>query len=195
MSINHARNVVRDLIERNAPVPDEEWSLVEDLFKLTHYKKGEIIEDMGALSTMIGVLEKGIIRIFFTLANGTEKSKRIRCDGDFFANYNSLLTKSPSHITIQALEDCTVWITDYDEFMDRVKMSLFWQVFLRKGTEKEFLLKEKREYELLTLSAQERYLSFLEEYFPFRNRISQYHVANYLGIDRSSLNRIIKSLK
>ena len=58
-----------------------------------------------------------------------------------------------------------------------------------------FIIKEKRESELLLNNAQERYLQFLEDYPDLENRISQYHIASYLNIAPESLSRIRANLK
>jgi CRP-like cAMP-binding protein len=194
MSIPNNSDQLRALFSQMTKIPDQEWLIIKDLFKLTHFKKGEIIEESGIISTHIGLIEKGLIRGYYTLLNGSEKAKNFRYEGNFFANYNSLLTKEPSLITIQALEDCTVWLAHFDSLHHKIKNSLFWQTFLRRANEREFLIKERREYELLTLNAKERYLSFLRSSPQIHERLSQYHIANYLGIDRSSFNRLIKSL-
>ena len=58
-----------------------------------------------------------------------------------------------------------------------------------------FVLKEKREAELLLDNAQERYQQFLEDYPDLEGRIAQYHIASYLGVTPESLSRIRAGLK
>ena len=168
---------------------------MDDLFELRSFKKGEQIEETGKKSDEFGVLIEGILRGYYIMENGREKTKAFRYPGTFFANYWSILTKSPSRFTIQAIKGGEAWFASYSTFIQRTQNILFWQTFLRKVTELEYLNKEQREYELLTQNSHERYINFLNEYEIVKDEIPQYHVANYLGIDPSSLNRIIKKIE
>ncbi|MNG38637.1 hypothetical protein D3C84_1264130 [compost metagenome] len=53
-----------------------------------------------------------------------------------------------------------------------------------------YVKKERREMQLLTLSAEDRYRSFLEEFGALEKKIPQYYIASYLGITPVALSRI-----
>jgi CRP-like cAMP-binding protein len=53
-----------------------------------------------------------------------------------------------------------------------------------------FIRKEKREIELVTLDARERYAIFRKEHPTLEQFIPQYHIASYLGITPTQLSRI-----
>ena len=52
-----------------------------------------------------------------------------------------------------------------------------------------------REYQLLTMSTEERYLAFLQEYPRLAARLSQREVAQYLGLTPVGLNRVVSRLR
>lgn len=58
--------------------------------------------------------------------------------------------------------------------------------------EKTYLVKEKREAEFLLYNAAERYERFCKDYPDLVERVSQQHIATYLGIAPQSLSRIKK---
>jgi CRP-like cAMP-binding protein len=58
-----------------------------------------------------------------------------------------------------------------------------------------FIEKEKREREFLSEDATARYLSFKQNNPGLEEKVSQYHVASYLGITPVALSRIRKNLK
>jgi CRP-like cAMP-binding protein len=60
--------------------------------------------------------------------------------------------------------------------------------------ENELARKTQHEIFLLKKSAEERYMMFHKMYPHLENRISQYHIASYLGITPVSLSRLRKSL-
>ena len=56
--------------------------------------------------------------------------------------------------------------------------------------EQFFVQKEKREIELVTLEAKDRYRIFQEEHPQLEQLIPQYHIASYLGVSPTQLSRI-----
>jgi CRP-like cAMP-binding protein len=67
---------------------------------------------------------------------------------------------------------------------------IFWTRFLLKFVEKGFIIKEKRERDLLLLDAETRYNNFLKEFPGISQRITQNIIASYLGIKPETLSRI-----
>jgi len=56
------------------------------------------------------------------------------------------------------------------------------------------MLKARREWEFMTLSAEQRYLVLMQTHPELEERISQYHLASHLGISPVSLSRIRRRL-
>jgi CRP-like cAMP-binding protein len=184
----------KDAFSMFIPIPDTEWDLVDDLFTLRDFKKGDTLESEGERSYQFGIIIEGILRGYYLLGSGREKTKAFRYSGTFFANYHSLLTKEPSRFTVEAITKGRAWFSSYSDFNLRIEKSLFWQTLLKNLNAHEYLLKEQREYELLSHTAEQRYQSFLRDYHGIADKIPQYHIANYLGVDPSSLNRLIKKM-
>ncbi|RME51917.1 MAG: Crp/Fnr family transcriptional regulator, partial [Deltaproteobacteria bacterium] len=65
-----------------------------------------------------------------------------------------------------------------------------WQVAARKIAEEHYVKKNRREFEFMQLSADSRYEAFLEAHADLLPRLSQYHIAAYLGITPVALSRI-----
>lgn len=88
------------------------------------------------------------------------------------------------------MTDCHLLVADFD------KVTLLYKDFpkieslARILAEHKFAIKEKREIELVTLEAKERYDIFKNEHPGLENQISQYHIASYLGISPTQLSRI-----
>jgi hypothetical protein len=71
---------------------------------------------------------------------------------------------------------------------------VFWVKFLLKFIEKGYIIKEKRERDLLLLDAETRYNDFLCEFPGIDQRIKQGIIASYLGIKPETLSRIRKKI-
>jgi len=100
----------------------------------------------------------------------------------------------PSFYTVQALEDASLLVVDYHRWQNLFQGHNCWMNLLFALVEKGYMKKEARERELLILSAEERYRSFLYEYPDIEKRIKQHLIASYLGITPVALSRIRKEM-
>jgi DNA-binding MurR/RpiR family transcriptional regulator len=57
------------------------------------------------------------------------------------------------------------------------------------------MIKANREIQLLLYNATDRYKNFIQAQPELAQRLPQYHLATYLGINPSSLNRLIKKIE
>jgi len=60
------------------------------------------------------------------------------------------------------------------------------------GAENSFVEKQKQQIDLLTKTAEQRYVELLRKNPKIVQRIAQKHIASYLGITTQSLSRIRK---
>jgi CRP-like cAMP-binding protein len=95
---------------------------------------------------------------------------------------------------MQALEPSFLICMLLKEYKRLLTESNCWSNVSRQYIEDLFIEKEQREKELFALDATSRYLSFRKRYPDVERRVSQYHVASYLGITPQALSRIRKRL-
>lgn len=152
--------------------------------------KGAYIAREGEKSWKLAFVQKGVMRAFFRNNAGKEYNKTFFSEGHFVGAYSSLITGQENLINIQCLTPCEVLIADYKEITKYYVQYARFEEFGRKIAEYKFVLKEKREIELVTLNASERYEIFKKEHAGLENRIPQYHIASYLGISATQLSRI-----
>jgi len=158
------------------------------------YSPQEYFLRAGETGRKMCFVEKGLFRLFYTDRNGKDFTKNFKSAGQFMAAKASLLLRSPSKLSIQALEDSRVLCFDYDDVLQIAEHSFRWQCLLRKAADADYLEKEKRESDLLFYDAKERYLNFTKERPDWENRIQQRHIASYLGMSPETLSRIRKNL-
>lgn len=160
------------------------------LFTETQLKKHDYFAQEGEVSSKLAFLSKGVMRAFFRNTLGSEYNKTFFTPPHFVAAYSSLTTKQKNLINIQCLTDCTLFTADFDSIVLLYKAYPKIESLARILAEYKFAIKEKREIELATLEAKERYTIFRKEHPDLENQISQYHIASYLGITPTQLSRI-----
>ena len=180
---------------------EDEWMEMMALFKSYSYKKGEFIYGSSDIPAEINFIVKGIVRSFkmeddgkdFTWAfyylNDEVMEHRMISDV-CVVDYASFLRNESAELAFEVMEDCMVMTITKEDLFELYATDDKWQMFARKIAEDAYCATRDRTLTLLTKNAKER-LEILEEYFPdIFKRVSQQHIASYLGITRQSLNRL-----
>jgi len=183
------------------PLKEDAWREMMMLFKAYSYKKGEFIYGSSDVPAEVNFIVKGVVRSFkmeedgkdFTWAfyylNDEVMEHRMIADV-CVVDYASFLRNESAELAFEVMEDCTVMTITKKDLFELYESDDKWQMFARKIAEDAYCATRDRTLTLLTKNAKER-LEILEAYFPdiFR-RVSQQHIASYLGITRQSLNRL-----
>jgi len=130
------------------------------------------------------------VRAFYRNDDGSEYNKTFFTSSNFIAAYSSLITNQKGLINFQCLTDCTIYIADYSKIVALYDSHPMIERLSRMLAEQIFVSKEKREIELVTMNATQRYKIFQEEHPGLENQIPQYHIASYLGVSPTQLSRI-----
>lgn len=81
-------------------------------------------------------------------------------------------------------------VGNYDKIRKLNDKYLSLQIVARKVAEREFIKKDTREYQFLSMDAKERYKEFLKEHGEIQELIAHKYIASYLGIRSETLSRI-----
>ncbi len=155
----------------------------------------EMLVSAGQRSSSIYLIRSGLLRLFYTDQEGRERNKAFYGDGDITGPVSAIMTGRPANFSIQALEACDLIAADLETLLQlapshsevsRLVIALLSSAFMRN---------EEREALLLTCNAEQRYRWLLEHQAELVERIPQYHIAAYLGVDAVSLSRIKRKLK
>lgn len=181
-------------LQKIFPIPVEELQAFKQLSVHRTISKNNHFIQAGQFADSIGFCVSGLFRFYYTTQGGDEFNKSFCSSNDFIASYSSLLADVPSYFSIQALMNSEIIMIRYNDFQSLYTRHVCWERVGRILIEQLYIKKEMRERELLLLSAEARYLLFLEKYGHMANRIPQYHIASYLGITPVALSRIRKKL-
>lgn len=184
-----------DSMDFVADIPREEQGKLLKRLHSIAVKKNEYFLRAGDIPRRIGFNVSGLMRLFYIDSKGTEFIKHFCMENTLAISFSAFLLREESKFYIQAIEDTNLLTIDYETYREILDSHVCWQIVSRKLAELLYIIKEKREYELLMNSAQERYLQFLEDYPNLEHRLTNYHIASYLGITPESLSRIRTNLR
>jgi CRP-like cAMP-binding protein len=175
------------------PLSPEDEAAIQRLFHQKAYKKGEHLLAEGEICRYLIFIESGLVRYYIN-KEGEERTNYFNKEGDFVCDYTSFLPQKPSIVNIQALEDCTVWMIPFEGLQQFYKVLEYGERFGRLGIEAVFLSVVAQIGSIYTDSPEMRYRNFLDNYPAIVQRVPQYYIASYVGVQPQSLSRIRKRL-
>lgn len=175
------------------PLDDAEWSDFSQALHLKTYKKGEFLIRDGEVENQLYFLNTGATRHYF-IRDGKEFTVDFQFAGDFVTAYYSLITREPSRVFVEVLEDTTVVVIDYHVLQSFYARSHHGERIGRLMAEYQYVKRLRREMDLLSRTAEERYTGLLQRAPQLVSTISVKHLSSYLGIQPESLSRIRKQL-
>lgn len=189
--IQDPSTLLRQAFERLVKIPDSEWALFEKDIFVQNLKKGDLWIAAGEPANNVSFIHQGLVRVYYILQDGSEFTRNFRREGEFMASYAATLIEKKSEFNIVAIENTQLISFPYKSFSKSFSRHCCWQEFARRLVEELYITYQRREYELLCMSAGERYENFQREFQPILNRVSQAVIANYLGITPVSLSRLL----
>lgn len=175
-------------------IPQEELEKFAAISNELKLKKGEQFLVAGQLPKKIAFVISGLFRYFYIDQNGNEFTKGFFPEETFLSSYSAMIKNEPSYFSIEALEDATIMVIDFEKWKALMAGHSCWKDVLIAVLEKGFSKKEKREREFLLYDAEKRYQLFRSEYPDLESRVKQNIIASYLGITPVALSRIRKKM-
>ena len=190
MNKQEALAILSSYIQSLAPVSEEILEKNESYYSLHQYKKNEHIIKQGDHVTDLYFIISGLVRLYYILPSGEERDKSFYGKLGVVTSYRSMLLSTASSLNIQCLEDTYVLKGDYEKVRALNDTDLQLQICARKIAEREFITKDIREFQFLTLDAKGRLEAFLQSHKEIVDRIPNKYIASYLGIRPETLSRI-----
>ncbi len=157
-------------------------------------KKKEFLLKAGEVNDTIFYVKKGLLRVYFEY-EGKEINTWFVKEDEFISSVNSYYYGIPSKEFIQTIEDCeiiTVKKSTYDMVLKHNhKLALFAinELYIK-------LCEYSDQCQSLRILSAEKKYEFLKTNKPeILERLSQKHIASFLGIETTYLSKIISSYK
>lgn len=190
--MNHDRIISN--INRHIKLQAEEIDFFTS--RLNHRKirrKQYVLQD-GDICRHYTFVNTGCLRLYTVDANGTEHILQFAPEDYWVADIGSFHRETPTSLYIDALEPTEILqISKADLNSTFETFPAFDRVF-RIMIENAFVGLQKRVLQNISSTAEDRYLTFRENYPQLANRLPQTQIASYIGITPEFLSRIRKQL-
>lgn len=167
-----------------------EQSLLLSHAEIISLNKNEDLIQIGNEVNFVYYLMKGIVRYYITTEDGREVTKAFYKDSFLIGSFDVTFNKIPSKFSVQTLTQATFLRIPISNIRDLLESSHSFSKVYNRFITSVFIFKEKREIELLSTTAAERYAKFLEEFPEIADEISASIIASYIGVTPIQLSRI-----
>ena len=181
---------LRSALEAISPLTDESWAPVERFVARRQVRTGEQLLRAGTRASLVFFVRRGLLREFYVDAAGDAATRRFCTEGELSGSLADLLSGGAAMVTIEALEPTEIWQVPWAEVDALTRVWHVWLLLARRFAEGLYLRKAKREFEMLTLTAAERYARFCRDEPALEARLPRHLVASYLGITPVHLSRL-----
>lgn len=176
---------------------DIDINFVEELIakcKSLKVDKGSFLLRQGEICKHSFYVEQGLLKYYSIDEKGKEHILQFAPEKWFVTDRESVYFHQPSHYFIQALEDSSVILLDENFIAQLAQENKSFIEFNNRLLHNHIRHLQNRINQLLSATAEERYLNFIKIYPDLLLRIPQSMVASYLGITPESLSRVRKDL-
>ena len=167
----------------------EDRKLIEEILVRKNFKKGEILLNEGQTSHSILIVGKGMIRQVY-YKNGKDVTEHFSYEGCIAMCIESLLKQEPTRLLVEALEDGTVYLLDYNKLTTLAETSWEVNIFYRKILEYSLIQSQVKADSWRFETARERYNHLMQAQPEVIKRAPLSHIASYLLMTPETLSRV-----
>ena len=172
----------------NAPI--EIWETFAESGQVIETQKNEVIKNYGEREKYFYFILKGSGGIML-FQNNNYLCIDLCYENDFFGDYFSFITNQTTGLEVICFEPSTLFRIDKQNF-ELLAKTEYGRLICQIASESLYIHKQTQQLELLSKTAEQRYLEMFEKQPSIIQRTLNKYIASYLGITPESFSRIRK---
>jgi CRP-like cAMP-binding protein len=182
--------VFKKYVEKYIGLTSEEQKHLLSLLRITKVRKKQSIVQPEFTCKYRSYVFKGAMRAYLIDKNSNEHTIAFAIEDWWISDYNSYIFQQPATLFVEALEDSVLVQLDYNAEQLLKETIPKFEKFFRIITERSFAFLQKRMLANLSMTAEERYEDFMQNYSKIALRVPQYALASYLGMSTEYLSKL-----
>lgn len=167
---------------------ETERQLIRSITRIERYPKGTRLLSEGAVATESWLVVEGCVRVFCQ-ANGEDRTLAFHTELHP-AIPPTFGTEAPSPVAFECLEDVVASASTPEEEARAFAVHPALESICRRMGEALMARLQQAHIDTVTRTAEQRYLDLVARRPDLLQRVPQYHVASFLGIQPETLSRI-----
>ena len=177
------------IIQKFGKLKREEFDQLTPYFQMRYFDKKTIVLQKGDVEDYLNVVVKGLVRKFIRV-RGNEITLQLATEGHMIQSEVSFHTRTPSDVTLEALEPTALICMDYKGVRDALQKIPNAEELGRLIISYMFIKKDARYYSQLKHSTRERFLDYMNDHPHMLQRVPQKILASYLNIKPETFSRL-----
>ena len=186
---------IKSYLDQIASISSSDWDFFTSKLQKRIIPKKSVFLKINEIENQISFITSGVVRLFIPKEDlEKEITFGFSFKNQFVSACDSFLTQTPSAYQLQALSETTLLSISHSDLQLVYSTTQIGNLVGRLTAERLFLIKSKREQNLLNLTAEERYLRLFKERPELLNVIPLKYISSYIGVTAQALSRIRKRL-
>lgn len=181
---------IDQFVDRIISLTPEERQLFHSLLKFRRVRKRTYLLQDGEICDFEAYIVKGCIRTYYLSDDGTETILSFAIEDWWVSDPYSFTAQTPSNMFIESLEDCELLVIDYKSKAALYEKIPKFETLFRLLIQRSLFALQKRFHSLVSQTAEQRYVAFLEKYPQVVQRVPQNQIARYLGVSPEFLSKV-----
>lgn len=173
----------------------DEFDRVKRHFVPKKLRRKQFLLEQGDVCTRMAFVTKGALISYSTSEKGSINVVQFAFESWWMADLYSFFTQEPSKLNIEALEDCELLLLKTDQLEPLLAEVPAVESYLRILYQNAYVALQRRVEETIGLTAEQRYIRFMERDGHLLLRVPQHLIASYLGVTPETLSRIRKQVQ
>ncbi|GAB2812511.1 Crp/Fnr family transcriptional regulator [Ferruginibacter profundus] len=177
-------------IAKHIALTDEETAFFISLLQQQEVTKKEFILKEGQLCKNFNYVHSGTLRAYYVDKEGKESTIMFAIADWWVTDMFCFINQQPAMLNIEAIENSSILQltkNNFDILCNEVpKFERFFRIIMQNA----YIREQLRVIQNLSLSAEERYYSFINKYPQVVQQVTQKQIASYLGITPEFLSAI-----
>ncbi|WP_212003999.1 Crp/Fnr family transcriptional regulator [Chitinophaga sp. HK235] len=186
---------IDQFVDRIISLTPEERQIFHDLLKFKQVRKRTYLLQEGKICDFEAYIIKGCIRTYYLSDDGTETVLSFATEDWWVSDPYSFTEQTPSNMFIESLEDCELLMIDCKSKAILYKKVPKFETLFRLLIQRSLFVLQKRIHSLVSQTAEQRYLAFIETYPQVVRRVPQNQIARHLGISPEFLSKVRSTIQ
>lgn len=187
-------HILRAHIQKQIALSNIEFEAIFRSMQRRVYRKKELLLKAGEPGDYYFFIIQGCLRTFTTDDRGQEHIFHLAFEDGWAADLFSFINGDSAFFNIEALEDTEVLAIHRDDYEILLTSYPKFERFFRLQMQKAYIASQQRTMDIMSKSAEKRYVELMKSNAQMELRVAQHHIASFLGITPEALSRIKRGL-
>jgi CRP-like cAMP-binding protein len=183
-------DVFKKYLSDKVTLTDQDYELIKSVSTTKKLRKKQYLLQEGDVWRFHAFVCSGFVRTFSVDNKGTEHIMNFSPENYWTGDRESLTNETPSTFNIDAIENAEILLIKKADFEMLCKQIPTFNDLINTILQKSLLVAQNRIHTNISLSAEDKYLNFIQKFPSITNRVPLHMIASYLGVSPETISRI-----